>query len=348
MAKEDDASLDGGLSLEELMDEIENREHSVHRLSDVLMSSSCLEDMGDALEDEIILKVDEKDALEDNLVVAGIDGGLIKKEYHGFGLVLTRAVCSVIEYEGGCVKSSYYVPSASPEPDIRIFKDISDTDMLDIRSSCVRVMSELSLACDVLDKGGVDMLLLDGSIVLHPSLDNPDMDGSKEVKRIVKKMHSLSLEKGIYLLGIIEDSRCSDISRKIIPGGSGFGNDGIIKDTEILSSCLEKGQRTSLFRKKTGHGYCDIYYFYIRNASNDAPLRVEFLSNDPGNDVDIISCAIYSMSKHNDLYGVPPVIIDADSRAKISNDEPLIGHIDDMATRKSFSSSMLRRQRRPF
>ncbi|NOQ55802.1 MAG: hypothetical protein GQ477_03260 [Nanohaloarchaea archaeon] len=289
------------------------------------------------LDGALIVKVGPDDLSK--ITVGGIDGGLLQKEYHGVNIILTRAVCAVFNYRDGKLSGSDYYPSAFPKPKIKIVKSSFDPSGLSSAASIFRLEAELGLACDMINtQKDMDFLFLDGSLTLHPSVGvGVSLDCKREYEvliEIVKRMYSLASVKKTVLSGIVEDSRSQAFIKNCrsmldVEMVKSLFN---VKDTHLLTYLLSVGERTSVFRT-----VCDnkgdlavgvkgfennLFSFYIRPSEFDRALRVDFIAKDnPVSVASKIASSIFSMSRHNSVYGIPPVIIDADQRAKLSGDE---------------------------
>jgi len=313
------------------------------------------------LEENIFIKVDSLDG--GNITVGGIDGGLLKKEYHGVNIILTRAVCAYFSYKDMKLSDSKYYPSSFPSPKIKMLNSSFNDSEFMAAASIERLKEELGLACDMLCKD-IDLLLLDGSVILHPSVMadkgcrlRQDYDS---LLKTVQKMYSESIGRGVPLAGIVEDSR----SQAFVKGCGGILDSVTMKDlenvrdTHFLTQCLSVGERTSIFRTvdvgdkvpAEVKGFeNNLFSFYIRTSEFDRALRIDFVAgDDPVALGSYIASAVFSMSRHNSVYGIPPVIIDADQRAKLSGDELLFveGEIKKRTGNLS-SFSELRRNSRP-
>ncbi|MEA3229529.1 MAG: DNA double-strand break repair nuclease NurA [archaeon] len=307
------------------------------------------------LEDYLFIKTKPLD--NPDITVAGIDGGLLKKECHGINIILTRAVCAVFKYKDMKLHETTYFPSAFPMPHIKVLNSSAEDSDFAVASSVERVRCELSLAVDMLDKGGIDFLFLDGSVALHPSLRPADEsslnDEYGKLLGIVAAMYSKSIENGIILAGIVEDSRSRTFVKNCAEklGSSIMKNIENVKDTHLLSYCLSVGERTSIFKMEDyGKIGKNTFSFYIRPSEFDRALRVDFVAGDnPVETGSKIASAVFFMSRHNSTYGIPPVIIDADQRAKLSEDE--LAFVQNEIRRYAgdiTSVSELRRNIRPF
>ncbi len=312
-------------------------------------------------EDRLFIKTDALD--KGNITVGGIDGGLLKKEYHGVNVILTRAVCAVFSYQNMKLSDSKYYPSSFPSLKIKILNSSFNDSEFMAAASIARLNGELGLACDMLGED-MDLLLLDGSVVLHPSVGadkgsrlRQDYDS---LIKTVQKMYSESIGRGVPVAGIVEDSRSQAFVK-----GCGSILDALtmkylenVRDTHFLTNCLSVGERTSIFRT-IGAGdkvpaeikgfENNLFSFYIRTSEFDRALRVDFVAgDDPVVLGSWIASAVFSMSRHNSAYGIPPVIIDADQRAKLPGDELLFVEREIRKRAGNLSSfSELRRNSRP-
>ncbi|MCK5594174.1 MAG: DNA double-strand break repair nuclease NurA [Candidatus Aenigmarchaeota archaeon] len=290
---------------------------------------------GNFLEDNLSVKVEPDNS--SNLIVGGIDGGLLQKEYHGVNIIITRAVCAVFKYKDRKLSDSDYYPSAFPSPKIKVVKSSFDPSSFSSVASIFRLEGELGLACDMLStQNDMDLLFLDGSLTLHPSVlggVGPIKKGYEDLVGTVKRMYLLALEKKTILSGIVEDSRSQAFIKNCrsmldVDDVKSLEN---VKDTHLLTYLLSVGERTSVFRTVDDNGGVssevkgfenNLFSFYIRTSEFDRALRVDFVAKEnPVAVASKIASSIFSMSRHNSAYGIPPVIIDADQRAKLSGDE---------------------------
>ena len=315
------------------------------------------------LEDSLFVKVDSLD--KESITVGGIDGGLLKKEYHGINIILTRAVCAVFHYQSMKLSGSEYFPSPFPTPQIKIQdSSFNDSDFM-AAASIVRLNSELGLAYDMLGKD-IDLLLLDGSVLLHPSVRVERGSRLRQdydvLLKTVRNMYSESIDNHVPLAGVVEDSRSQAFVKScdgIVDAETMKCLDNV-KDTHFLTHCLSVGERTSIFRTidmDAGDempadikGFeNNLFSFYIRPSEFDRALRIDFVAGDDSVPVGSwIASAVFSMSRHNSMYGIPPVIIDADQRAKLPGDELLFVEREIRKRVGNLSSfSELRRNSRP-
>ena len=71
-------------------------------------------------------------------------------------------------------------------------------------------------------------------------------------------------------------------------------------------------------------------------------------TGDPARSADRVASIVYALSAHHDAYGLPPVLIEADARARLDGNE--LGIIRDGISDRLGPSTLLdlRRHRRPF
>ena len=294
----------------------------------------------------------------------GVDGGLAKRSYHSLDLIMTRAVGAVFDYRNGKLDKVNYMPSPSPTPNLRVIHDASESDFQYI-ASFERINTEVNNMKKCLDMNPT-ILLADGSILPHPA------DQPKKGTRIYSEYNSLidnykslySKSKGFLFAGVVEDSRSSTfsdyISKKILDKIDSEKAKNLSKllkntrDTNLLYHVLNKGERSFIMRmdhnQDMSHFSRKLFLFYLKTTEYDRPVRIEFYaSGDPVVTANNIASYIYSVSSQNQEYGIPPVIIEADNRAKIKEGEldMIHSHIVDRVGNLP-SIYRLRRDRRPF
>jgi len=203
---------------------------------------------------------------------------------------------------------------------------------------------------------------MDGPLYPHPSTRvSKGSDLKKIYSKVVKLYNRLSevcSERNTLLVGVVEDSRSKYFAyvlmNKIVPNLSEkhkklFSNIKIFRDTALLYNALSLGERTFTFKIS---GIQDLNYknnvfaIYIKTAKHDRPLRIEFLSNKPGEQVNEVSSMIMGLASFPS-YGLPSVIIEADARAKLTS--YYFEYISRMLFSKSLSPLILslRREKRP-
>ena len=309
----------------------------------------------------------------ERMSVLGIDGGIVKHSYHGLDLMLTRSVGVNFMYSNGKLEKVDYYPSSNPIPNpIVIFDSFSDLEL----SSChnfERQTMEILTAIEAAEKFQPDLILLDGSVIPHyvPKPDNPILkEYYKTLIETYKTLFELCERKKFILAGVVEDSRgvkfCDILCRRILSQVKseivkelGFIL-GKTKDSNLLYYALGKGERTCVFNysqnpeihpvlKEFSDMNDSFFSFYLKTVDFDRPLRIDFVcSHDLSDVVDKLSTVMMQTSGHSG-YGLPAVLIEADQRAKLSENDmdmfysDLINRIGNVST-----LFKMRREMRPF
>jgi len=294
--------------------------------------------------------------------VAAVDGGLLAQEFHGFDLLMSRAVGVVFGYDSSRRTSHKYHPSALPESEIAATYTM-DTHEFNTYKSLFRLRREIGCAVELCEKHSPNYLFLDGSIV--PQVSDRPTEGTdarklyEEVLALYNKLFSSCEARGTKLIGVIKDSRGRrfiEILEKMLVESE---RETLRRsnDTSFLSFLLKEGERTCSFSYATSakeHVVLKdlrdwgpkISALYCRPAPEDRPLRVEFLSPTPASEVASVIC---ELSKINKRYAYPAVLIEADLRAAMDPLE-LERAYKDLFVRTGLRSAMmkLRRDSRPF
>ncbi len=211
---------------------------------------------------------------------------------------------------------------------------------------------EIKISIETISKYSPDLFLIDGSLIINPA-DVPKKDSSvymdyTEVKKLLDRLYELAKKKNCMLAGVVEDSRsstfCGSVAKNIldkvkspkIPGLTNILNR--TRDTNLLYYMLKKGEATKNIDLE-GEVKC----FYLRSAEFDRPIRVEFIEREKE-----IAEIIYTISSQSRTYGLPNVLIEADQRAKLSeNDTDYYTNL--IASKLGVQNIFfLRRENRPF
>lgn len=291
----------------------------------------------------------------DKIKICGVDGGLLKHQYHGAGLILRRAVAVCFEYADNKLQTTNYLPSKQPIPEaIAVGPEFSEHDF-NLLANLKREEIEIKTAIEAIEQFAPDVLVRDGSIVLYPTSmpekDSPAYEAYKTVVELAKELYKKCEEKKILLVGAVEDSRgkryCSTLIEEALPRLLksdikvellGRINDckNVLEnttDTLFLYNLLSVGERTAAaeyahssdlpilkdleeFAKK-------IFVVYIKAAEFDRPLRLDFMSDAEklNETAEKAASIIFEISKQNRLYSFPSVLIEADGRAKLSESD---------------------------
>lgn len=258
---------------------------------------------------------------------AGVDGGLLMKSFHGIDLIVTRAVSVIFDYEKSQLKNSNYIRT---EPSVIEFESGSPSELA-LVAGLQRTVVELSVALQTLDKNP-EYLLLDGSIVPHPSTTGAKHSHRLLYLRMIKMYDELikrAQEQNCIVIGVVEDSKSKYFSNTLkdiivpnLPPESRalFTDIQSFRDTAVLFDALLHNQRTFTFKLSkcpaVKYGK-NLYGFYLKTAKYDRPIRLEFVSDSPKEINNRIAQSVLGLSTFSS-YGIPSVIIEADARAKLT------------------------------
>ncbi|MHA1770939.1 MAG: DNA double-strand break repair nuclease NurA [Candidatus Thorarchaeota archaeon] len=375
--------------LSRLVEEIERIEQTRSKFGQVMQQIKSEIDLGrfpavaaDTAGPEFVKKI-EPVALS-GLRIAGIDGGLVRRRFRSMDLLLTRGVAVIFHFgpkEGPRVD---FYPDPFPPPAPKFISLVLSTQELDQIASLERVATELKITISVLDEFHVDLILVDGSLFYHPrdrpAVGSPAHEKFQEVIALYKQLYHKATRQRTVLVGIIKDSRSTrvvntlgDIFPHILRDPSTFelmqGIDyrwllKMSRDCDLLDTFLEEGERTFAFRysselTQASNSIDDIvgwassiWVTYIKTAREDLPLRVEVLAKDDPRSIEIVDRAlatILPLSSHHPEYGIPTPILEADARARISNNETQFVVDRLMAiSGLTYTSLEKRRSRNPF
>lgn len=284
----------------------------------------------DMMEEKLVHKVSPQN-LSGKKILA-VDGGLSQHAYQGIELALLRAVAVLFRHDDGKADVAYY-PSSEPYPKMVLVSDPYNDGGLDVSNE--RQREEIDTAIAAAKKFSPDLLLMDGMIVPHVNdIPKEKSESHERFLQTVKSFKNLYDSCSSFLLaGCVEDSRgkrfCEILSKNGMFDTSQKDILAASADTGILNYLLDYGERTCAFRF-SGDGLINIlgdegkniYSFYMKTAKFDRPLRVDFYCG--GREVrekaDRISSLVLS-SCCNDVYGFPAPLIEADFRAKLSEDD---------------------------
>ncbi len=319
------------------------------------------------------------------LRIAGIDGGLVRRQFRSMDLLLTRGIAVIFHFGPEEGPNVDFYPDPFPEPQIRPMMLTLSGAELDQISSLERVATELRVTLAVLEEFHTDIILVDGSLFYHPR-DRPQtgsvvFEKFQEVLALYKQLYNKARKKGTTLVGIVKDSKSSrvtnllgDILPHIIRKPAIFelmqGVDyrwllKITRDCDILDTYLEEGERSFIFRYSSelqlnsnplsediSNWASSIWVTYLKTARDDLPLRIEILTDGNPEDVrkvDRALATILPLSWQHPEYGIPAPILEADTRAKISlNETQLIVDRLMALSGLTYTSLEKRRSRNPF
>jgi len=302
--------------------------------------------------------------------VVGVDGGMAKKSLHGMDCVLVRSAGVCFHYNGSRIKEVAYYPSKTPPVQADVTDIMSDIDW-SCYTSVVRQASEIRTAIDCVGKFSPHLLIMDGSIVPHhsdrPGRLSPVYPVYKNAVSELQRLYEICMSSGTLLAGVVEDSRgvrFCDIAKghSSISSQADYVSEMLCRtrDTNLLFWALHKGERTMVFP------YCEeprehpvlrdfeekytmrLSSFYLKTAERDRPIKVDFIKSTEGAE-DEIASILLAISGHHSSYGLPAPIIEADSVAKLSENEMENFYFQILALAGNLPGLMqLRRETRPF
>ncbi len=294
-------------------------------------------------------------------MLSSVDSGIAGEELHGFDFLLMRSVGVLFDYRDSKIVSHKYFPSSLPKMDYDMRSGLDSHDVM-WHKSLFRLRGELSCSADLISTHSPSALLMDGSIA--PLLSDKPADESEmrplydEVLECYRKLYETAWKKNCALIAVIKDSRSKrfiEIVQKHSQNEPGFEH---TTDTNFLYFMLEAGERTCAFSyssspakhqilKDLGQWSEKILAFYLKPVKDDRPLRVEFLSGQKT--FSEIASLIHSLSCQHKAYAYPAILIEADLRAALDEDEFERAY-GSLFSRLGRSSSLmrLRRNSRPF
>ncbi len=292
--------------------------------------------------------------------IAGIDSGFVSKKISMMDLVLIRTAGVIFEYENSILKKADYFPAPVLLPEPVLLKNFLEKDEEQQSISLQRLRKELDLSIKIICEQKPDYLFIDGSII--PQYQDKPRDNSsinKEYTSIIdlfQKLYSVADENSCTLISVVEDSRGRRFN-SVVEDFTGI-NLKNSSDSFTVNYFLSKGERTFFFpysseiekhavlndyNKKWSE---NIFVFYLKASNEDFPLRVEFISNKPFEKVDDIASIVFSLSSIDKNYSYPSVLIEADLRARLNDDD--ISMVYNKLIDKLGPKMSLRRNSRPF
>jgi len=296
-------------------------------------------------EEMIIEKINP--LLSNNLKIAGVDSGFVSKALNFGSITIIKEVGVIFNYKDNKLSGTKYFPNV-----YNLARPYLTTSALEIEevlynTSILRLNKELSLATDILgqskSKDDLDFLLLDGSIIpqyiTRPGKESKLYDDYNYLLNKFFSLYDLAREKKIFLVGVIEDCRADRffnfinneliIEKKV---------DNIIYDSNLISSLLDKGERTGIMlysQKAKDHPILrdfpeditkNLYVVYLKLSDFDYPLRLEFIYF-PEYGLSLkeytekIVSTLSLVSSHNKQYVYPAPLVEADIRSRLKENE---------------------------
>ncbi len=347
--------------LSRLVEEIERMEGTRWRFGEVMKHLKSRIDLGrfpsvtsSTAGSEFVKQVEPVSL--DGLKIAGVDGGLARRRFRSMDLLLTRGVAVIFRFgpeEGPEVE---FYPDPFPEPEAKLLHTALSGPDVDQLASLERLAAELRVTLSVLREFHTDLILVDGSLFYHPRDRPPSTSAAwelfQEITALYRQLYHTAQKKRTILVGVVKDSRSTrvvnilgDILPHVLRDPAAFemmqGVDyrwllRVSRDCDILDTFLEEGERTFAFRYSTEivqnsnspddllRWASSIWVTYVKTAREDEPLRIEVLAEDDPQSIQVLDkalSAVLPLSSHHPEYGIPAPILEADARARITNNE---------------------------
>lgn len=280
-----------------------------------------------------------------NGTVCAIDGGLACNGLHEIDLFISRAVGVAFEYSDSNLVTYRYYPSKIPEPEADV-KMAMDESAVRVYGSLFRLRHELDTALACIEQFKPKVLFIDGSLAVHPAdkpgSDNKEMFGLyEEIVGKYAKLYAACEQSNCLLIGISKDSRAKRFGSIVNENWT---------DTLFLDYLLKEGERTvalKYYGKESNNPapkmlvkWADkLKLAYVKCSNNDYPLRIEFISDD----CDLVASTVLSLAAINKSYAYPAILIEADLRAMLNEND--VNSILDLFTART---KPLRSRARPF
>ncbi|MHA1983229.1 MAG: DNA double-strand break repair nuclease NurA [Candidatus Hodarchaeales archaeon] len=289
------------------------------------------------------------------ITIAGVDGGLVKKSFTGVNIAAFRAIGAVFTFGRKNIIKNHYFPNKNPKISLKNFVSPMSNMEWDQISSFLRANSELKLGIDLVSNltgKKIDFLLMDGSfkeIHVYGSnfKNNILLNLKNEYARLLRDLIDITNKKGVSLAWIVKDSKLRDFSAVIfslIPELSAnmhelmaLNSNEILKnlnDQLLMNYVLFPNQRSFIITKeKTSNANHSVFRtenfsFYLKVVPYDIPIRIDFMipknllvSSKVISTADKISSVVCPSSNISSDYSLPSPLIEADARAKISQDK---------------------------
>jgi hypothetical protein len=312
--------------------------------------------------------------------VAGVDSGFVSKKLSFIDLVLIKTAGVIFHLENGQVLKTTYFPSPFSFPEPIMLKSGLERDEEAQSVSLIRLEQEINCAIEVIKKFKPNFLFIDGSIVPQyqdkPRKESGINEEYHSIVSLFQKLYKTAQDNSTQLVACVEDSRGTRfrqlLQEEILPFAQtknklnlSSTSLGSAFDASILDYYLRSGERTFAFpytNSPESHAILKDYFpewsesifvFYLKCSDFDKPLRVEFIcKNASANLADLKKCAqeisslVFSLSSLHKEYSFPSVLIEADLRAGLTEQEVNVVYqrlIDKLGTK-----IRMRRSNRPF
>ena len=311
--------------------------------------------------------------------VGGVDSGFVSKRLSFIDLVLVKTTGVVFGYENGAQKEAVYYPAPFSFPEPILLRQGLEADEELQSVSLIRLRKEVECSIDVIRKYKPKFLFIDGSIVPQyqdkPRKESGLSEDYHSIISLFQKLYKTAEDNSTILIACVEDSRGTRfrqilqdviipnnplISKKVSPAhlNGSF-------DASLLDYYLRAGERTfsfsysdaidshAILKDYSPEWSKSIFVFYIKATEFDKPLRVEFLCKGADRNplilkkcADVVAGVVFALSSIHKEYSFPSILIEADLRAGLSEQE--ISVVYDRLVDRLGSKIRMRRNARPF
>ena len=321
------------------------------------------------VDESVVLPVKKSEL---SCVVAGVDSGFVSKKLSFLDLVLVKTCGVIFTIKDGSLVESKYCPAPFTFPEPMLLRSGLEKDEEAQSVSLIRLEKEVSCSMEVIKKFKPNYLFIDGSIVPQyqdkPRKESEVNSDYESIVKLFQKLYKVAEENSTILIACVEDSRGTRfrqiLQEEILPANSTKLDPLLLStafDASLLDYYLHAGERTFAFpytNNTENHAILKDYYpewsksifvFYLKSSDFDKPLRVEFICKDKKN---LAKCAkeiagvVFSLSSLHKEYSFPSVLIEADLRAGLSEQE--ISVVYDRLVDRLGGKIRMRRSNRPF
>ena len=313
--------------------------------------------------ENFVSKIEKK---EFSCKIAGVDSGFVSRKLSSVEVALIRLGGVIFSYNNSVLENAEYFPSPVMLPEPVLLKSGLEKDEEQQSVSLERLRKEVSLSIEIIQKFKPRYLFIDGSIV--PQYQDKPREGSKikddynSIINLFQNFYKTAEENNCILISTIEDSRGTRFVQMLeqLPNPITNNLNGL-SDASLLDHFLLEKERTFCFsytKNISLHAILkdyqkdwaeSIFVFYLRASNYDKPLRVEFICKDKNKIHEIadeIASITYSLSSLHREYSYPSVLIEADLRARLNEQD--ISMVYDKLIDKLGPRVMMRRNSRPF
>jgi len=304
--------------------------------------------------------------------ISGVDSGFVSKKLSFFDIVLIRTAGVVFFFDKGVLSKTEYYPSPVSFPIPLPLKSGLEKDEENQSVSLERLKQEVSLSIQIIEKYKPKFAFIDGSIVPQyqdkPRGDSVLNDDYQGIIFLFEKLYSVAQKNNCTIISCVEDSRGTrfkQILLEVLQKNSLISPKDIDScfDISLLDYLLLEGERTfpfaytkdvlmhAILKDYSSAWAKSVFVFYLKASSFDRPLRIEFICKDCeieniSKKASEIASVVYTLSSLHKEYSYPSVLIEADLRAKLNEQD--ISLVYDRLSDKLGPKINMRRNNRPF